>query len=228
MRRKHTVRKGRTRYRLRVMNVQEIAPRLWWWSAPHPEWTKNSFKDGQGWQETVSSYALAGDGALVIFDPQIPVDESAFWEAIDGEVEQHGPPAILITIFWHVRSAQQLLDRYDGATLWAHEPAADWVGERVPYTNTFNVGDELPGGVESLPMNHEQEVAYWLPTQSATVVGDTILGYDLSARLLPPSWLREGESYDEVRRAVQRVLKLPANRLLLTHGGPTEPAALEV
>jgi glyoxylase-like metal-dependent hydrolase (beta-lactamase superfamily II) len=211
------------------VQLEEISPRLWWWNAPHPEWTESAFTDGQGWQQTVSSYALAGDDAFVVFDPQIPEgDETAFWKALDGDVEHHGPPAILITIFWHVRSSQQILDRYDGATLWVHEPAAEWAGERVPYTNTFKVGDELPGGVESLPMHHMEEVAYWLPTQGATVVGDTILGYDGSARLCPRSWLREGESYDEVRRCVQRVLKLPANRLLLTHGGPTEPSALEV
>jgi glyoxylase-like metal-dependent hydrolase (beta-lactamase superfamily II) len=211
------------------VNIEKISPRLWWWSAPHPEWTEASFKNGQGWQQIVSSYALVADDAFVLFDPQLPEeDEGPFWEALDGDVKHHGPPAILITIFWHVRSSQRILDRYDGATLWAHEPAAEWVAERVPYTNSFTVGDELPGGVESLPMHHMEEVAYWLPTQGATVVGDTILGYGDQARLCPPGWLRKSESYDEVRRCVQRVLKLPANRLLLTHGGPTEPSALEV
>ena len=211
------------------MNIEEVTPRLWWWRAPHPEWTEASFKNGQGWQQIVSSYALVADDALVLFDPQVPEeDEGQFWEALDADVKHHGPPAILITIFFHVRSSQRILDRYDGATLWAHEPAAKWVGERVPYSNTFNVGDDLPGGVDSLPMHHMEEVAYWLPTQGATVVGDTILGYEEQARLCPPGWLRKGESYDEVRRCVQRVLKLPANRLLLTHGGPTEPSALEV
>jgi glyoxylase-like metal-dependent hydrolase (beta-lactamase superfamily II) len=211
------------------VNIQEIAPHLWWWSAPHPEWTEADFKDGQGWQQTVSSYALVGDGAFVLFDPLTPAGgEEEFWAAIDRDVEHHGPPAILITIFWHVRSSQQLLDRYPGSTLWAHEPAVDWVGERAQYTNTFTVGEKLPGGVEALPMHHYEEVAYWLPDHSATVVGDTILGYDGRARLCPPSWLRKEESYDEVRLSVQRLLDYPANRLLLTHGGPTDPSALEV
>jgi glyoxylase-like metal-dependent hydrolase (beta-lactamase superfamily II) len=217
-----------TGYRLWV-NVQEIAPRLWWWTAPHPEWTEDSFKGGQGWQETVSSYALAADDAFVLFDPLLPEDdEPAFLEALDRDVERHGPPAILITIFWHVRSSQAILDRYDGSTLWAYEPAAKWVGERIGYSNTFTRGDRLPGAVEALPMHHMEEVAFWLPDHGATVVGDTILGYDGVARLCPPSWLREEESYDEVRRSVQRVLSYPGNRLLLTHGGPTEATALEV
>jgi glyoxylase-like metal-dependent hydrolase (beta-lactamase superfamily II) len=211
------------------VNVNEIAPRLWWWTAPHPEWTPAALKDGRGWQQDVSSYALAAGDALVLFDPLLPDgDESAFWEALDGDVEDHGPPAILITIFWHVRSSQAILDRYEGATLWAHEPAATWVAERIRYTNTFTPGDRLPGGVEALPMHHMEEVAYWLPDHGATVVGDTMLGYDGVARLCPASWLRKEESYDEVRRCVQRVLDYPANRLLLTHGGPTDPKAVEV
>jgi glyoxylase-like metal-dependent hydrolase (beta-lactamase superfamily II) len=210
------------------VNVQEIAPGLWWWSAPHPEWTPDAFKDGQGWQQIVSSYALVADDAFVLFDPLIPEgEESAFWEALDRDVEHHGPPAILITIHWHVRSSQRILDRYDGATLWAHEPAAEWIGERIRYTNTFTLGDELPGDLEALPMHHYEEVAYWLPDHSATVVGDTILGYEGRARLCPASWLRAEESYDELRLSVQRLLDYPANRLLLTHGGPTDPNAFE-
>ncbi|MDQ3958154.1 MAG: MBL fold metallo-hydrolase [Actinomycetota bacterium] len=211
------------------MNVNEIAPRLWWWTTPHPEWTPAALKDGRGWQQDVSSYALGAEDAFVLFDPLLPEDdEAAFWGALDGDVEHHGPPAILITIFWHVRSSQAILDRYEGATLWAHEPAAKWVAERVRYTNTFTPGDRLPGGVEALPMHHMDEVAYWLPAHGSMVVGDTMLGYDGVARLCPASWLRKEESYDEVRRCVQRVLDYPANRLLLTHGGPTDPNAVEV
>ena len=205
------------------MNIEQLEPGLWWWTAPHPEWTPASDKDGQGWQETVSSYALLADDQLVLFDPL--VDD---WDALDDDVRHHGPPAILITIHFHARSAEQILERYEGATVWAHEPATDWIGEHVRYTDTFAQGDRLPGGVEPLPMHSHEEVAYWIPSRKATVIGDTILGRDGTARLLPPSWLRKEESYDEVRRAVHRVLKFPATRFLLTHGGPMDPGALEV
>jgi glyoxylase-like metal-dependent hydrolase (beta-lactamase superfamily II) len=205
------------------VKIEQIEPRLWWWTAPHPEWSPRSDTDGKGWQETVSSYALLADDQLVLFDPL--VDD---WEPLDEDVRHHGPPAILLTIFWHVRSSQEILDRYEGATLWAHEPAAADVGKRARYTHTFVQGDELPGGVEALPMHQMDEAAFWLPSHRATVVGDTILGRNGVARLCPPDWLREGESYDEVRRSVQRVLKFPAKRLLLTHGGPVDPGALEV
>jgi glyoxylase-like metal-dependent hydrolase (beta-lactamase superfamily II) len=205
------------------MKIEQLEPGLWWWSAPHPEWSPDADKDEKGWQETVSSYALLADDELVLFDPLV-VD----WEPLDEHVASHGPPAVLITIFWHVRSSQEILDRYEGATLWAHEPAAEWIGERARYTNTFTPGDRLPGGVETLAMHHVEEVAYWLPTQKAAVIGDTLLGRDGAARLLPCSWIRDADSLDAVRGAVHSVLKFPSKRLLLTHGGPTDPGAIEV
>ncbi len=210
------------------MDMQEIAPRLWWWSAPHPEWTPKH-AEGGGWDEIVSSYALVADDALVLFDPLVPSDEpDRFWAALGRDVDAHGPPAILITLYWHARNSQEIADRYEGTTVWAHEPAAALVGERVRYTHTFTPDDELPGGAQAIPLHNRDEVAYWLPTQKATVIGDTILGGDGRARLCPPSWLGEEDSMDEVRAAVHRILKFPANRLLLTHGGPTDPANLEV
>jgi glyoxylase-like metal-dependent hydrolase (beta-lactamase superfamily II) len=211
-----------------VIDVQEITPRLWWWSAPHPEWKPEYAKNG-GWGEIVSSYALVADDAFVLFDPLLPTDEpDRFWEKLDGDVEHHGAPSILITLYWHVRSAQQIADRYDGTTVWAHEPAARLVGERVRYTHTFAETDDLPGGAEAVPLHNRDEVAFWLPSHKATVIGDTILGDDGRAHLCPASWLGENDSMDEVRAAVHRILKFPANRLLLTHGGPTDPGALDV
>jgi glyoxylase-like metal-dependent hydrolase (beta-lactamase superfamily II) len=203
--------------------VQEIAPGLWWWSAPHPEWTPEDLEGGKGWEQIVSSYALVTDDAFVLFDPLIED-----WGALDRVVVKHGPPAILITILWHVRSAQQVLERYDGASVWAHEPAAEWIGERTRYTNTFNIHDELPGGVEAVHMRRIEEVAYWLPRHNAVVLGDTILGHDGRAALCPPTWVRKHETFDAAEEAVRQLMGRNPDRLLLTHGGPTDPAALEV
>jgi glyoxylase-like metal-dependent hydrolase (beta-lactamase superfamily II) len=209
------------------VDVEEIAPRLWWWSAPHPEW-KPEYARGGGWGEIVSSYALRADDAFVLFDPLLPVGDRDRFEQLDRDVERHGAPAILITLYWHARSSQEIADRYEGTTVWAHEPAAAEVRKRVRYTHTFAEGDELPGGVEAVPLHNRHEVAFWIPSHKATVIGDTILGDDGKARLCPASWLGENDSMDEVRAAVHRVLKFPENRLLLTHGGPTDPGELEV
>lgn len=211
------------------MYVQEIAPRLWWWSAPHPDWTPAAFRNGRGWQEEVSSYALVEDDELVLFDPLVPSgEEDAFWKALDGDVEHHGPPAILITVYWHARSSQEILDRYPGSTLWAHKPARRGLGNRVKYTDIFDGGDKLPGGIEAVPMHHMNEAAFWLPEHRALVFGDSVVGYDDRAELAPSSWLRQRESVAEQRASVQRAMERKPERLLLTHGGPTDASALEV
>jgi glyoxylase-like metal-dependent hydrolase (beta-lactamase superfamily II) len=204
------------------VEIEQIAPRLWWWTAPHPEWTPGDFVDDQGWDRDVSSYALVEDDQLVLFDPLVPAgDEEAFWKALDGDVEHHGPPAILITVYWHARSSREILDRYVGATLWAHEPSAEEVAKRVPVTNTFAGGDVLPGRVEAIAMHHMREAAFWLPSHRALVFGDSLLGYEDHVRACPESWLREGESLDALRESLERTLNSKRPRLLLlTHGGP--------
>lgn len=203
--------------------MEQIAPHVWWWTAPHPDWTPEDLEGGAGWEQTVSSYALGADESLVLFDPLV-VD----WKPVDRLVSRHGPPAVLITIFWHTRSSQQILDRYDGASLWAHRPAAEWIGERARYTNSFDVGDPLPASVEAIPMHRIEEVAYWLPGYDAVVVGDTILRHGDRAALCPPTWVRKSETFDAAEEAVRRLMDRGPARLLLTHGGPTDPAALEL
>lgn len=51
------------------MDLKQIAPHLWHWTAPHPDWKPDDFKDGQGWQKEVSSYALVAADGHVLFDP---------------------------------------------------------------------------------------------------------------------------------------------------------------
>jgi glyoxylase-like metal-dependent hydrolase (beta-lactamase superfamily II) len=205
--------------------VKEIAPGLWWWTAPHPDWTPEDLEGGEGWEQIVSSYALATDNAIVLFDPLVED-----WAWLDNHVKEHGPPAVLITLFWHARSAQEILDRYDGASVWAYEPAAEWIGERTRYTMKFNAGDSLPAGIEAIPMPRVAEVAYWLPQHNSVVVGDTILRHGDRATLFPATWVarRKQEIIDAAKQSVHELMERSPDRLLLTHGGPTDPSALEV
>jgi glyoxylase-like metal-dependent hydrolase (beta-lactamase superfamily II) len=214
---------------VRRMEIEQIAPQLWWWTAPHPDWGPPDFESGQGWERDVSCYALVAGDDFVLFDPLVPGgDEERLWAALDGDVEHHGPPRILISVFWHARSARELLDRYDGAELYAHAPAAAEVAQRVPVTHSFADGDVLAGGVEAIAMHHMDEAAFWLPGQRALMVGDSVLGHRDRAELCPPSWLREGESVAELKASVRRALELDPELLLLTHGGPRPRAQLQL
>jgi glyoxylase-like metal-dependent hydrolase (beta-lactamase superfamily II) len=205
------------------VEIEQIAPHLWHWSAPHPEWTpKSRGKSGLGWDQIVSSYALIADGAFVLVDPQIPEDEAEaaeLWQALDADVEGHGPPAILITIRWHVRSTPQIAERYDGATVWARD-----VAKVVAYTDTYGDGAELPGGVLAHELEDLDETVLELPDNRALVFGDAVLD---GPRLCPPSWLPKGMTQDDLATAVLPLLE-GNELLLLTHGGPSAASDLEV
>ena len=77
-------------------------------------------------------------------------------------------------------------------------------------------------------MRRIEEVAYWLPGDNAVVVGDTILRHGELAELCPPTWVRKSETFEPAEEAVRRLVERSPERLLLTHGGPTEPAVLSL
>lgn len=200
----------------------EVRKHLWRWELPHPDWEPEEAED-DGWDETVASYAALADDRLLLIDPLAPPQGSAeaerFWRALDDDVGHHGPPAVLVTIFWHARSAREVLERYPAATVWAYDEAADLVRERTPVTDTFGLGDPLPGGVVAHDATRAREVLFWLPSHKALVAGDVLLGAGAgAARICPESWLGGARTTDDVRRALQPLLELPLELLLLTHG----------
>ena len=204
------------------MDVRELRPGLWRWTAPHPDWTPEQ-GGPEGWEQEVASYAVVAPDALVLFDPLAPPDGTPdaerFWRRLDEDVAARGAPDVLLTVFWHARSSQQLLERYPGTRVWAHEGAAEWVGERVRYTDIFRIGDALPGGAEPLDALRVQEVLFWLPAYGALVTGDTFLGAEGGGvRRCPDSWLENRTDPEEFRRSLGYLLALPIELLLPTHG----------
>jgi glyoxylase-like metal-dependent hydrolase (beta-lactamase superfamily II) len=205
------------------MDVQQIAPHLWHWTAPHPDWKPTDRgKDGLGWDAIVSSYALFADDDFVLIDPQVPADETdaaRFWKALDRDVEAHGPPAILITIYWHARSAQQIAERYAGTTIWAPKDTPDG---HLPKTNTYGAGDELPAGIQAHDVGTLGELVLYLPSHKALVFGDVVLD---GVRLLPDGWLRNDMTRKDVADALRPLVDDQIELLLLTHGGPVKDGA---
>jgi glyoxylase-like metal-dependent hydrolase (beta-lactamase superfamily II) len=201
------------------MELEQIAPRLWHWTAPHPDWTPKANQGGQGWGELVSSYALVADDAFVLFDPLVPSDEpDRFWQALDGDIDHHGPPAIVITLYWHARSAKEIAERYDGATVWAPASAARHVARRVSYTDTYAGGDgELPAGIRAYDTGLRGEMVLYLPSHKALLFGDVVLD---GVRLLPNSWLPKRATREAVKESLRPLLDEDFELLLLTHGGP--------
>jgi len=187
--------------------VRELRPRLWYWTAPHPEWTPESGGD-DGWEREVGSYAYVppDGGTLVLIDPLV-----ADWDALDRDVEHHGPPHVLITCDGHYRSADEILDRYGGARTWVFAPAVEQTSKGMRVTDSFDLDDELPAGIEAhLTFGDIGEVAYRIPEYEAIVTGDALArapGQDVRV------WLADKER-------LGAVLDRGVEMLLLTHGEP--------
>jgi glyoxylase-like metal-dependent hydrolase (beta-lactamase superfamily II) len=194
------------------MDLLEIAPRLWRWTAWHSEW-----------KEDVGCLYLETAKDVVLIDPLVPPEDSdRFWHALDRDVERAGGQVhVLVTIFWHARSAGELVRRY-GGQLWATSRARAPIERRTQaVTNGFRPGDALPGGAEAFGTARGTEVVYWLPGQRALVPGDVILGAEGGGlRMCPESWLPGGTGHAKLRESLAPLLDLPVERVLVSHGEP--------
>ena len=194
--------------------MQELRPGLWYWKAPHPDWKpENGGPDG--WEREVRSYAYDAGEALVLVDPLFPpslVDELASGKDV----------AVVLTIPWHQRSAQDAVDRL-GAHVYAVDPDSDDVS--VPATG-YSPGETLPGGVETRPALYPEEAILWIPEHGALVTGDAVLVRDDGVQLAPASWLPKGTSPQDLADSLRPLLDLPVELLLPTHGDPVTEDAL--
>jgi len=130
---------------------------------------------------------------------------------------------VLVTVYWHGRSSKELAAK----RIWASSRSAQPLRNRgVSVTDVFRVGDDLPGGIRALETPRAAEVLYWLPEQRSLAVGDVLLGAgakprptDEPLRLCPERWLGKG-THADLRAALRRLLELPVERVLVSHGAP--------
>jgi glyoxylase-like metal-dependent hydrolase (beta-lactamase superfamily II) len=206
------------------VEVQELRAGLWRWTAPHPDWEPD-----EDWERDVGCVYYEAADAVVLIDPLVPAgEEERFWQALDRDVERAGRPvAVLVTIYWHARSAQAVADRYDGR-IYAHEGAVELLAARdTRVTDPFHVHDPLPGGIVSVDTSRASETVFWLPEPRVLVPGDVILGADDGIRLCPASWLPKGYSLEELRRDLRPLLDRPVELVLVSHGRPVLEGAHE-
>jgi hypothetical protein len=186
------------------MDVQELRPGLWRWTAPHPEW-----EHAEQWGPDVASVYAELPNAIVVIDPLVPADEDErFWSALDRDVERLARPVhVLLTVHWHERSVAAVLDRYRG-TLWRPEEKG-----------------ELPEGVQAEVVRGSDwvEALFYLEPYRALVAGDLLIEADGGIQL-PVQWFPKAEREwaestlkPELR---QRLGKLPVELVLVSHGEP--------
>ena len=156
------------------MDVRELRPGLWRWTAAHPEW-----EHAEHWGPEVGSVYAELPDALVMVDPLVPQDEEdRFWEALDRDVERVGKPVhVLLTVHWHERSVAAVLDRYK-ATLWRPEEKGT-----------------LPAGVHAEVVKGSDwvEALFFLEPHRALIAGDLLIGKAGGGIELPVGWFPKGE-----------------------------------
>jgi glyoxylase-like metal-dependent hydrolase (beta-lactamase superfamily II) len=206
------------------VDVVELAPGLWRWTARHPDWTSKQ-SGADGWEAEVASFYCEADGYLLLIDPIVPEEDGEqqrFWQALDRDVEKIGSPHVVLTCAWHARSSRDVVQRYPDTRLWVHAGGAAELPPGVVTTDPFRPGDPLPGGVSAIDaVVGDAEVLLWLPSQAALVCGDTLLGGGPAGiRVCPGSWL-DGADPAAVRAELRICLEgLPVERVLVTHGEP--------
>ena len=216
--------------------MHELAPGIWHWTAPHPDWEPT-----EPWDQNVSSYAIDDGERLLLFDP-LSVPSELVERAADRKT------AIVLTAPWHERDAQSLVERL-GVPVYTPLPdtaeylmktygitaeqAGDgspdvvWllregIGEARPYA----AGERLDVGVEAFAGQKPNDMVLWIESHRAVVAGDTLVdfgnGFEINAR-----WLNlHGVKREQVVEGLRPLLELPVEQVLATHGGPADRAAL--
>ena len=187
------------------MDVRELRPGLWRWTAAHPEW-----EHAEHWGPEVGSVYAELPDALVMVDPLVPQDEEdRFWEALDRDVERVGKPVhVLLTVHWHERSVAAVLDRYK-ATLWRPEEKG-----------------ELPAGAHAEVVKGSDwvEALFFLEPHRALIAGDLLIGKAGGGIELPVGWFPKGEqdwAEQELKPELRkRLAELPVELVVVSHGDP--------
>jgi hypothetical protein len=199
--------------------MERLTDGLWRWTARHPEWHPGEFG-----AEVASFAAQAGDDTLLI-DPLLPPEPDDVLRTIDGTLGDR--LAILITIPYHVRSAEQLWRRYRGdaeTTIHGHPAAAKRLDDRSAFRE-IEPGAPLPGGAtaHAIGKPRRYETPLHLPSHHALVFGDAVAEVD--GRLVVWTSKKVDAKVERFHRerfnpTLEPLLELDFDTVLVTHGDP--------
>jgi hypothetical protein len=185
------------------MTVEEIAPGIWHWAAPHPRI-----------KSAVHSYYLPAERVLV--DPIAPED-GLEWFA------EHGPPTdVLLTNRHHYRSSASFVERYGVTVHCVRQGMHEHAGREV---EPFDFGDEVCSGIVA----HEvgaicpDETAFHVPAHRALALADGAVRWEPGGPLVfVPDRLMDDpkRTKERLRARYRRLAELDFEHLLLAHGEP--------
>lgn len=186
------------------MAAVEIAPGLYRWSAPHPDWDPDAEAGSSGdWPALVGCALYVQPETATLFDPLLPRQERAAFLAWLDELVGERHVSVLTTIHWHRRDREELAERY-----------------RANRTRSWNA---IPAGVTPKPLRGAGETMYWLPAVATLIAGDRLIGAGAGdgIALCPQSWLGQ-VTVDRAGLAqlMRPLLELAIERVLVSHGEP--------
>ena len=193
------------------VEVRDVAPGLWLWRQPHPDWT-----EGGGWEPEVSSFLVESGGETVLLDPLAPPPSA---QDVWARFEARRPTVAVVMKPDHVRDVD-LFVRWYGVR--AYGPAV-FFPEDIPKTELIGVqpGDELPGGLRALyDARRETETPLYLPEQRALVFADALTAPHGELRIWDTPWHAQ-----RVLPALRALLELPFEHVLVSHGEPVHNRA---
>ncbi|MDQ5831439.1 MAG: hypothetical protein M3550_00065 [Actinomycetota bacterium] len=197
----------------------KLAKGLWRWTERHPEWHPGEFGS------EVACFAVQAGQDTLLIDPLLPEDGAAVLGLVDEILTDR--LTLLVTIPYHVRSAEVIWRRYRKqaeTTIRGHAAAAKRLEDRSGFRE-IDPADELPGGVTAhrIGKPRRQETPLHLPSHDALVFGDAVAEVD--GRLRVWSDRRVDDKVERFYRerfnpTLQPLLDLDFDRVLVTHGQP--------
>ena len=193
---------------------------LWRWSARHPEWHPRTEFGAE-----VVSWALREDGGTVLIDPLLPEEEDgggeAFAEALDAIVK--GEVTIVVTIPYHVRSAEPLARRYSAA-VHGHRDVARRFEGAVDF-HPIEPGQTFAHGMTGHRIGSppRKELPLHVPGRRALAFGDAVVGVGDGLRVWvqrPHDERRERWYRERLVPTLEPLLELDVEQVLTTHGPP--------
>jgi len=198
---------------------EQLADGLWRWTARHPEWHPGEFGS------KVASFALSAGPETLLVDPLLPPDPDGVLDLI---AELLGDRLeILITIPYHVRSSEQIRDRFRAEaeiTIWGHPACRKRLGDPGGFS-AFEPGDPLPAGATAHRIGKPRrfETPLHLPSHRALVFGDAVAEVDGALRVWSENSV-DGEVsrfyHERFNPTLEPLLELDFDRVLVTHGQP--------
>ena len=191
--------------------IQDVALGLWIWRREYPDW-----RPEVGWPEVVTSTCVESGGEAALLDPLAPPQGSEVWQRLDAR-----PPTMVVVLKPdHVRDVDLFVQRYRAR---AYGPWLFW-RSNIPETELEPIepGSELPGGLVALYDGRgRNETPLWVPEQRALVFADGLTAQEGGElRVWATPWHE-----DRVLPALQALLDLPFEHVIVSHGEPAHDRA---